>query len=180
MINGKYHKEADTPKGRVIVDICEMYGKYEIMAMYAGGEEINCNRKKTLSAAVTMWREMCKHYLPTTPTPLSGKYAKLRDDIKAALEAGKAVEAENPEDGGTCNFDAPAIKLPRWSAEKVKQAAKEAGTSAMDWDLWGERRFVIFPNSKAQANARSRNAEAMEYYLRRICRYNCTLYCQAD
>ena len=179
MINGKYHKEADTPKGRVIVDICEMYGKYEIMAMYADGEEINCNRKNTLSAAVTMWREMCKHYLPTTPTPLSGKYAKLRDDIKAALAAGKNAEAKNDDDGGTCNFDAPAIKLPRWSAEKVKQAAKEAGTDCWVWELWGSKRFVICPSTNAQANARSRNAEAMEQHLKSLS-YDCISYCQAD
>ena len=180
----RYHKEINTKNGLVIVDACEMYeGKFEIMAMYKGGGELDSETANTLPGAIGIFRAMVKRYTPakpTTPAPLSGKYAKLRDDLKAALEVGKAVEAENPEDGGTCNFDAPALKLTRWNSEKVKQAAKEAGTSVMVWELWGNKRFVFFPNSNAQVDARSRNAEAMEYYLRRVCRYDCTLYCQAD
>ena len=61
------------------------------------------------------------------PKPLTGKYAKLRDDlIKAhaiALDAAAQVD-----DGGTCNLDAPSLLLPRWQSAKVKQACEEASS----------------------------------------------------
>ena len=40
----------------------------------------------------------------------------------------------------------------------VEQAAKEAGTYCFKWD---DGFYVFSPNTRAQANARSRNAEAM-------------------
>ena len=110
---------------------------------------------------------------------LNGKYAKLRDDLKAALNAGREAEAKNPEDGGTCNFDSAAIKLPRWNKALVLQAAEEAGTRAWEWNLWGTRMWVFVPDSHAQANARSRNAEAMVKVLTAL-GYDAMDYCQAD
>lgn len=91
---------------------------------------------------------------------LKGKYAKLAEDLRAALECGMAAERENPEDGGTCNFDAASICLPRWRKELVKQAAKEAGTVCRTWNCAGTR-YVFQPRTKGQANARCRNAKAM-------------------
>ena len=111
--------------------------------------------------------------------PLSGKYAKLRDDLRAALEAGRNAERENPEDGGTCNFDSVALSLPRWQAAKVEQAAKEAGTSCFSWDLFGGRRWVFGPDTRAQGNARTRNAEAMTRTLAGM-GYQAMDYCQMD
>jgi len=106
---------------------------------------------------------------------LKGKYAKLRDDLKKAIAAG--ILAENNhimemrmlgrmEDGGTCNFDAASIKLPRWNTSMVKQAAKEAGTVCFDWTLFGSKRFVFEPKTRCQGTPRSLNAEAMTKVLR--------------
>lgn len=92
---------------------------------------------------------------------LTGKYAKLRDDLILALTVGSAVEEANPEDGGTCNFDSLEIHLPRWKGDLIKQAAKEAGTRAFSTTVYGSKIWLFNPKTKGQANARSRNAEAM-------------------
>ena len=94
----------------------------------------------------------------TEPKPLTGKYAKLRDDlIKAhaiALDAAAQVE-----DGGTCNFDAPSLLLPRWQSAKVKQACEEAGG---DYFRWGySKRYVICLRLPGQANKRETAAKSM-------------------
>ena len=104
---------------------------------------------------------------------------RLRDDLRKALEAGAAAEQENPEDGGTCNFDSAALYLPRWNACKVEQAAKEAGTACSTWHLFGTKHFVFCPRTAAQANARSRNAEAMTQALKAM-GYDAIDYCQMD
>lgn len=113
------------------------------------------------------------------PAKLTGKYAKLRDDLRAALQAGREAEEANAEDGGTCNFDSAAICLPRWIAAKVEQAAEEAGTSCFKWELFRNPRFVFSPDTRAQGNARIRNAEAMTAALRSM-GYDAMDYCQMD
>ena len=112
-----------------------------------------------------------------TTKPLTGKYAKLRDDLKAALEVGKA--AQTGEDGGTCNFDATSIFLPRWNTALVERAAKEAGTSCFKWDFGRAGKFVFEPISRAQGNDRSRNAEAVTAYMKSL-GYETFDYCQMD
>ncbi len=72
-----------------------------------------------------------------------------------------------------------ALSLPRWTAEKVKQAAKEAGTGCFIWNCYGARQFVFGPDSRAQGNARSRNAKAMTAALRSM-GYDAMDYCQMD
>lgn len=95
-----------------------------------------------------------------TDAPLTGKYAKLRDDIRAALEATEW--AEQTEDGGTCNLDAPVLSLPRWNESLVKRAAAEAGGFAYKWRMGRMTMgWIISPRSSGQANRRSRKAEAM-------------------
>lgn len=111
-------------------------------------------------------------------TVLTGKYAKLRDDLLAAY--AETEHLENTEDGGTCNFDAPTLDLPRWNAEKIKQAAKEAGGSAFKW-TWGgcTMGWVFSPRSSGQGNRRTRRAEAISAALKRR-GYNAGMYCAMD
>lgn len=125
-----------------------------------------------------MFSKFYAKYLPDGEKPLTGKYAKLRDDLKKAIFEGCKTEENDPEDGGTCNFDSTAIYLPRWQRKKVEQAAKEAGTSCFYWVSFGSH-FVFHPQTKAQANARSRNAEAMTKALQRM-GYDAIDYCQID
>ena len=122
------------------------------------------------------------HKEPQQPKPLTGRYAKLRDDIITALAIGRAAEAQELQrngDGGTCNFDSPALILPRWNAAKIQQAAKEAGTSAYKWTLYGSVRWIIEPDSRCQAEPRSVGAEAMRDVFAAL-GYDASMYYQAD
>lgn len=110
---------------------------------------------------------------------LTGKYAKLRDDLKIALLAGKSAEQANPEDGGTCNFDSPTLILPRWRKALVKQAAEEAGTSCFEWKFGIPGKFVFTPLTGGQGNARTRNAEAVKNMLKTM-GYDAYMYYQMD
>ncbi len=164
---------------RVILDTAQLSDReYETMLMKRNGEEIACMVARTELDALKQFAKIRADH-PADEKNLSGKYAKLRDDLKKALQAGRAVEEAEPEDGGTCNFDAASISLPRWNTEKVKQAAKEAGTGCYIWDLYGIKRFVFSPNTHGQANARSRNAEAMTAALKEM-GYDAIEYCQMD
>lgn len=107
------------------------------------------------------------------------KYDQFRDILRAALAAGRAAEAANPEDGGACNFDATAITLPRWRAENVERAAREAGTTCYSLKRPGGTVWIISPDTHAQANARSRNDEAVTAALR-AAHWDASDWCQLD
>ena len=192
MINGEYHSEYKYNGKRIVVDIAKFpsyahpEGVYEVMAYNkANGKELAMLRTPILDEAVAAYEMMMEDYPadeqrePNAPPPLTGKYAKLRDDLKRALQIGRDAEHANPEDGGTCNFDASSIRLTRWNSAKIEQAAKEAGTSCFKWDMYGGSRYVFSPDSHAQGNARSRNAEAMTKALREA-GYDAMDYCQMD
>lgn len=98
---------------------------------------------------------------------LTGKYAKLRDDLAEALLKGEIAEMVFGDDVGTCNFDSPTLLLPRWNTKLVEQAAMEAGTRCWKWTgSWGGGRFVISPHTHSQGYPRTRNAEAVSHYLK--------------
>ena len=112
----------------------------------------------------------------TEPKPLTGKYAKFRDDLRKVYKIGKAAAAQ-VEDGGTCNLDAPSLLLPLWQSAKVKQACKEAGG---DYFRWGfSNRYVICLRLPGQAYKRETAAEAMTKALADM-GYDALTYCQID
>lgn len=113
----------------------------------------------------------------TEPKPLTGKYAKLRDDLRKVYKIGKAAAAQ-VDDGGTCNFDAPSISLPRWQSAKVKQACKEAGCGCFEWKSFG-RRWIISFRIAGQAYKRETAAEAMTKALAGM-GYDALTYCAID
>ena len=61
------------------------------------------------------------HVLPRKLlAPLTGKYAKLRDDLKKALTVGCAAKDANSEESGTCNLETLSLRSPadtpaRWN-----------------------------------------------------------------
>lgn len=178
MTTFQLHKSIRYNNRPAIIDAAEIVpGLYEVMAMYNNGAEIASRTTNSADKAARIFSEMCRDL--DVPALLTGKYAKLRDDIRAALNAGRAAEDADPEDGGTCNFDAAAVKLPRWCSEKVIQAAKEAGTSCSKWSYYGSGYYVINPDTRAQANARSRNAEAVTAALK-AAGYDAFDYAQID
>lgn len=161
---------------------------YETIAMYADGHDIMTSTADNEADAIKNHTKLLEKYKAReqariaeeqkkTENPLTGKYAKLRDDLKTALAA--TAYLEQTEDGGTCNFDSPALKLPRWNSKKIEQAAEEAGCGAWKWDLWGNSRWVISFRSSGQANRRSRRADALVKALSGM-GYDCTEYCAMD
>ena len=99
-----------------------------------------------------------------------------REAAAAALAADPGPEA----DGGTCNFDTPAIRLPGMRERLVQECANEAGisASAFDW-LGGRRWFWIHVPNHGQANRRTRMAEAGCRRLKEL-GLQARMYCQAD
>ena len=128
------HTEYTHNGRRVILDTCGLASNhYETMLLYPNGHEVTSRTARTEADAIADFNDLLTAYpADTEPKPLTGKYAKLRDDlIKAraiALEAAAQVE-----DGGTCNLDAPSLLLPRWQSAKVKQACEEAGGDYFRW-----------------------------------------------
>ena len=181
-------REEYTLRGRrVTLDTAQLSpGVYETMLFRSSdGLDIEVKTARTEAEALEQYASIRAAYPPDSkcpapaPDPLTGKYAKLRDDLRAALQAGREAEAANPEDGGTCNFDSASLCLPRWSFAKVEQAAKEAGTNCFKWKAFGHTRLVFRPDTRGQGNARSRNAEAMTAALSKM-GYDALDYCQMD
>ena len=169
---------------RVILDACELAANhFETMLMYPNGHEITYRTARTEADALADFEAIyqahpadseSKH---TEPKPLTGKYAKLRDDLRKVYEIGKAAAAQ-VEDGGTCNFNAPSISLPRWQSAKVKQACKEAGCGCFEWKIFG-RRWVISFRIAGQAYKRETAAEAMTKAFAGM-GYDALTYCAID
>jgi len=88
------------------------------------------------------------------------KYERLTEALRRARAAALLAAEENPEDGGTCNFDAPALALPRWNEKRVKEAAEKAGVGCFKWNFYGAVRYVFPMRAGGQANSRTRAAEA--------------------
>lgn len=114
-----------------------------------------------------------------SPDTLTGRYAKLAADLKAACEYGKAHMGT--DDGGTCNFDSPTLYLPRWNKEKVKAAVKAAGLNSFEWTPFGRNRafLVVSVPCAGQGYTRTNAAEAMSKRLGEL-GYDSGMYYQAD
>ena len=176
------HTEYTHNGRRVILDACELASNhYETMLLYPNCHEITSRTARTEADAIADFDELLTAYpadtKPAAPKPLTGKYAKLRDDLRKVYEIGKAA-ADQVEDGGTCNFDAPSISLPRWQSAKVKQACKEAGCGCFEWKSFG-RRWVIRFRIAGQAYKRETAAEAMTKALAGM-GYDALTYCAMD
>jgi hypothetical protein len=85
----------------------------------------------------------------------------LIDAFRQAAAAALAADPGPQADGGTCNFDTPALRLPSIRERFVEECATEAGisASAFAW-LGGRRWFFVFVPLHGQASRRSRMAEA--------------------
>lgn len=180
----KYHTERIYKGKKIFIDMAELSrGRYEVMALRSSGYDLAVVETSDHAAAVAAYEQMLQDFPEDgEPKPLTGKYAKLRDDIRAALASGQAAEDAEPEDGGTCNFDAPALKLPseKWNGKMVEQAIREAGSGCFSWRPFrGKKYRVLRINSYAQGNARTRNAEAVAAALT-AAGYDCLMYYQID
>lgn len=76
----------------------------------------------------------------------------------AALAADPGDGLQN--DGGTCNFDTPVLRLPRVRAVVVEAAAAEAGVNVSRSSWLGGPAWFIGVTTKGQADRRTKMAEA--------------------
>lgn len=168
-------------RGRLAaVDTCRFCADlYETMALYAGGEELESKHTSTLEEAKAAHAAMlAKWTKEPKDAPLTGKYAKLRDDLRTVAQLGHSA-AQCVEDSGACNFDAPSIALPRWRAALVKQACEEAGCGMFEWSIFGSKRYVICARVPGQAYKREHAAEVMTKALASM-GYDALCYQQMD
>lgn len=79
----------------------------------------------------------------------------------AALRKAKeaALRYKDVEDGGTCNFDTPTIRLERWQEKTVKIICKIAGLDCSKWENY-YMNYHILGGCYGQANRRTDMAEA--------------------
>lgn len=193
----KLRNEINYKGETLIIDTCDMpsYGSriIETIAMFPDGRQLAIKGAHTEDRARDNHAAMLERFLREAAeyhaeqearkeqdaAPLSGKYAKLRDDLRAAYDA--TSWAEHTEDGGTCNFDSPALDLPRWNEKLVKQAAKEAGMGAFKWTCGKSvvLGWVFSFQSTGQGNRRSRRAEAIRDELKKR-GYEASMYYQMD
>lgn len=176
------HLEYTCNGRRAILDTCELaLNHYETMLLSASDHEITSRTARTEADAIADFDELLTAYpadtKPAAPKPLTGKYAKLRDDLRKVYEIGKAAAAQ-VEDGGTCNSDAPSLLLPRWQSAKIEQACKEAGCGCFEWKCFN-RRWVICFHIPGQAYKRETAAEAMTKALADM-GYDALTYCAID
>lgn len=184
MIINIKHEEYTYQGKPVILDTAMLApGKYETILMSPNGcKEYAVSTRKTEAEALKDYDDIRAAHLPDKersekgPAPLTGKYAKLRDDLRKAHRIGLEAAAK-VSDGGTCNLDSPAIKLTRWTRAKVEQACKEAGGGCFQWGHFG--RYVICLPTPGQACKNEVAAEAMTKALTEM-GYDAMTYCQMD
>ena len=153
--------------------------EYEIMLLEDSGESIQEAHASSEDSAICEYRWIRKNHRPDAEVPtLPEKYRKLRDDLKkahlAALEAAARVQ-----DTGTCNLDAPSIRLPRWRRGLVEEAAVQAGVGCFQWGTFGGGTYVFPMHVPGQAYKQECAAEAATACLSDL-GYNALTYCQMD
>lgn len=84
--------------------------------------------------------------------------------------AREAAEAADPiDDGGTCNFDSPAFKIPRVNTAMLEQAAADAGCTVSDFSWFGGKRWHwLGCGLKGQGNRRTVMMEAATKRLKEL------------
>lgn len=170
---------------RLLVSTVEMWpGKFETLVMYACSYiDIDGKNARTEADALKNHADLVNKYKPAekkapVEKPLTGKYLKLAEDLKR-IHAEAVKACANLNDGGACNHDAPALYLPRWNAEQIRQAAKLAGVGCFSWDSFGPKKWVFCPRVNGQAYRREKCAEFMTEALSRA-GYDAITYCALD
>lgn len=167
-------------KNKRIIDMClfpvdSCFGKageYEVM--YMTGE---C---ETLDECHTFdWNEACGAYARMVRTYCPQSWKNLIEALKAAKTIAQAATGD---DGGTCNFDSPALHIPEgMTYQQVVACCKAAGVSCFDWKPFkkGEKLAVIGCTGIGQGSRRTKGAEAACKFLNER-GYTCGMYYQMD
>ena len=152
-----------TGKSRMTISAAQLAANhFEVMALMHDGSELEIFTTTDKDTALMAYGQMIDRYEPiATNRKITPKMQKLIDALQAAKLAAHAV-CDMRDDGGTSNFDSPALSLPRWAAADVDACAKAAGLRCFEWKLYGVRHWVLtVPEPCGQGNNRTRMAEAM-------------------
>ena len=122
-----------------------------------------------------------------TPDEFAALYAATDnpDKVEALTRALRRAEIaalafQNEPDGGTCNFDAPALvyRASGLTRQQAEQAIENAGLRSFEWNSCGKA-LVICGFQCGQANCRTAMSEAFQRSLAAD-GYACGMYYQMD
>lgn len=174
------HAEFGTGSKTIIVDVCQFTdstfgpaGRYEVFAMRRDGKELAEYTTMDYAEAVEKYRKFVRKVAPE-------KYRPLIQAIEQASEAADAIR--DGDDGGTCNFDDPALKVPDgMTFQQVKACAMAAGINAIRWKPVknGPIFAILSVKVHGQGNLRTEGAEAAHDVLNGL-GYDCTMYYEMD
>ena len=85
--------------------------------------------------------------------------APLADALTLAKAAAFAADIDT-EDGGTSNFDQPALRLEGWRDSTVQKVARATGVDLTPFQWFGKRWYWVGTPLHGQGNRRTRMAEA--------------------
>lgn len=168
-------------KHKIVIDVCRFVqspwaGKddeYEVMTMFGDGVEIESFRTMSCYEAEQRYARMVAEHCPES-------WKNLIADLKSAKAIAQAADGN---DGGTCNFDSPALSIPEgMKYEHVKACCAAAGVRCFDWKPLGTGPKLAVLSSCAgngQGNRRTKGAEAACKFLNER-GYNCGMYYQMD
>ena len=97
-------------------------------------------------------------------TKYKGEKPRIQAKVLALIDAlqlakDEALKFKDVDDGGTCNFDCPTIRLAGWREKVVKRAAKVVGLDCQKWEDY-YMNYHICGACYGQANRRTEMAEA--------------------
>ena len=108
-------------------------------------------------------------------------YKALTEAFVKAKEAAKAAGV-GVYDGGTCNFDNPAMVFDRKERAEAEKAIADAGLHSYEWDFASDKKqvaLVISGMTAGQGDQRTTMAEAFKESMKAQ-GYKCGMYYQMD
>ena len=105
-----------------------------------------------------------------------------KDELTKLFIAARdaAIAADPTEDGGTCNFDTPSIRIENARQSMIEEAAKAAGISVTEFTWFKRRWFWVNVPLHGQANRRTKMAQAANDVLKTRPELNAMMYYQMD
>ena len=176
-----YVSTRHTKKNKRIVDVCRFIGEHwagnddEYEVMYMDGECTAIDSFRTYR-----WDKMRTSYIGMVKANCPESWHKLVSDLAEAKALAQSCECF---DGGTCNFDSPALYIPDgMTYQQVAACCACAGVSCYDWKPSKHSPALVVLCSCAgigQADRRTKGAESAQHFLQEH-GWNCTMYYRMD
>lgn len=137
--------------------------------------------KKTAAFIMNGGQGMARTAICRGRTVYLNDYKALTEALIKAKEAARAAGV-GVYDGGTCNFDNPAMVFDRIERAEAERAIKDAGLRSFEWDFASSKEqvaLVISGMTAGQGDQRTTMAEAFKDSMRAQ-GYKCGMYYQMD